>query len=113
MKRIVFAVAFLLLLLAAISPLRAGPKVLCDVKKIREHGLLVTFSWKVKVKADHPRQACDLILSFRDHNGKEIYTVKEIVQLKTGHNQFEGVEICEKERWKKMVKVKATLDCVF
>lgn len=94
-------------------PLHAEPKVQCEVKKIRQHNLLVTFSWNVTVQSDKTHDACDLTISFRDAKNREVYLVSETLRLKSGKNTFEGHEICEVSIWESVVKYLATLDCVF
>ncbi|MBW1669251.1 MAG: hypothetical protein JRI79_09945 [Deltaproteobacteria bacterium] len=104
---------FLLLLFLA-SPLAlAKQKVKCRVEKIAEHELLVTFSWHVTVLSDNQRDACDLKISFQDDRGHELYSVYEILKLKTGRNTFNGYEICSKQTWRRITKYITTLDCVF
>jgi hypothetical protein len=96
-----------------VSPVHAKPKVECEIKKIAEHSLLVTFSWQVSVNSDKAWDACDLKISFRDSKGLEIYTLKETIALKVGQNAFSGTEICHADIWKRVVKYVTTLDCVF
>jgi hypothetical protein len=95
------------------SPLHAKPKVECEIKKIAEHSLLVTFSWQVSVNSDKAWDGCDLKISFRDGKGQEIYTVKETIALKVGQNAFSGTEVCQADIWKRVAKYVTTLDCVF
>lgn len=99
--------------LSTVSPLHAKPRVECEIKKIAEHSLLVTFSWQVSVNSDKAWDGCDLKISFRDSRGAEIYAVKETIALKVGRNAFSGTEICRADIWKRVVKYVTTLDCVF
>jgi hypothetical protein len=94
-------------------PLYAKPKVECEIKKVAEHSLLVTFSWQVSVNSDKAWDGCDLKISFRDSKGQEIFTVKDTIALKVGQNAFSGTEVCQADIWKRVAKYVTTLDCVF
>ena len=106
-------VSCLLLLLLVIPDVQAKPKVKCDVSKVAEHKLLVTFSWTVTVYSDKAWDACNLTISFRDKKAHELYKVKETHKLKIGTNTFSGNEICPKEKWESIDKYITTMDCVF
>ena len=103
----------ILLVLSSVIPVRAEPKVSCEVKKVRQHDLLVTFLWNVSVVSEKKHDACDLSISFHDGQGLEIFTLKETLALKAGSNAFEGHEICDIETWQRIRKYIAKLDCVF
>jgi hypothetical protein len=91
----------------------AKPTVKCDVFKVSEHQLLVTFEWRVSIFSDKVWDGCDLRISFQDNKGQEIYFVKEILKLKVGQNEFSGTDICNRGVWKQAVKYVTTLDCQF
>jgi hypothetical protein len=91
----------------------AKPTVKCDVIKVSEHPLLVTFEWRVSIFSDKAWDGCDLRISFQDNKGQEIYFVKEILKLKVGQNEFSGSDICNRDVWKRAVKYVTTLDCQF
>lgn len=106
------ALCILFVLSMAIS-VHAEPKVSCEVKKVRQHDLLVTFLWNVSVVSEKKHDACDLSISFQDGQGQEIFVVKETLEVKAGSNAFEGHEICDIETWQRIKKYVAKLDCVF
>lgn len=108
-----FLVLGVVLFMFTVHAAHAGPEVKCDIEKVREHRLLVTFMWKVSVVSDKSWDACDLNISFRDNKGLEIHKVHEPLKLKVGTNAFTGTEICETEAWKRMTTFHAILDCVF
>jgi hypothetical protein len=91
----------------------AKPTVKCNVVKVSEHQLLVTFEWRVSIYSDKVWDGCDLRISFQDSKGQEIYFVKEILKLKMGQNEFSGTDICNRDIWKRAVKYVTTLDCQF
>ena len=111
MKKI-FIFCFLLFFLM-VPALVAGPIVDCDVKKISQHELLVTFSWEVTVQSDKDWDVCDLTISFHDGEGHEIYAVFDRLEIKIGSNYFSGHEICSTKTWNRIEKYLTTLDCVF
>jgi len=91
----------------------AKPTVKCDVIKVSEHQLLVTFEWRVSIYSDKAWDGCDLRISFQDSKGQEVYFVKEILKLKIGQNEFSGTDICNRDVWKRVTKYLTTLDCQF
>ncbi|HEX9910799.1 MAG TPA: hypothetical protein VGA86_07940 [Desulfatiglandales bacterium] len=91
----------------------AKPTVKCDVFKVSEHQLLVTFEWRVSIFSDKAWDGCDLRISFQDHKGQEVYFVKEVLKLKVGQNEFSGTDICNRDLWKRVLKYVTTLDCQF
>jgi hypothetical protein len=91
----------------------AKPTVKCDVFKVSEHQLLVTFEWRVSIFSDKAWDGCDLRISFQDNKGQEVYFVKEILKLKVGQNEFSGSDICNRDVWKRVAKYLTTLDCQF
>jgi len=91
----------------------AKPTVKCDVFKVSEHQLLVTFEWRVSIFSDKAWDGCDLRISFQDHKGQEVYFVKEVLKLKVGQNEFSGTDICNRDVWKRVLKYVTTLDCQF
>ncbi|MBN1106500.1 MAG: hypothetical protein JXL84_24060 [Deltaproteobacteria bacterium] len=103
---------FLMLLVFAL-PASAKPKVGCDVKVLAQHERLVTIAWEVKVQSERSWDACDLIISFQDREGREIHVLRETLALKQGNSAFSGHDICEAMVWKRVKKYVATLDCVF
>jgi hypothetical protein len=109
-----FSLLLALYALFLISSLaEAKPTVKCDVIKVSEHQLLVTFEWRVSIFSDKAWDGCDLRISFQDNRGQEIYFVKEILKLKVGQNEFSGTDICNRDVWKRAVKYVTTLDCQF
>jgi hypothetical protein len=102
-----------LMLLVLTLPASAKPKVTCDVKVVSQHERLVTVAWEVKVQSERSWDACDLIISFQDREGREIHVVRETLSLKRGSAAFSGHDICETAVWKRVKKYVATLDCVF
>jgi len=100
-------------LLVVSSWVDAKPTVKCDVFKVSEHPLLVTFEWRVSIFSDKAWDGCDLRISFQDSKGQEIYFVKEILKLKIGQNEFSGTDICNRDVWKRAVKYVTSLDCQF
>ena len=111
MRKAVICAVMLVLSMAGV--VQAEPTVSCQIEKVSEHRLLVTFSWKVRVDSDKAWDACDLNISFRDEKGREIYAVHDLLKIKTGQNAFTGTEICDSEAWKRVSSYRATLDCVF
>lgn len=103
----------ILCLFLLIAPVYPRPVVECEVKKVVQHKLLVTFAWKAAITSDKDWDACDLSISFLDGKGREVYTIRERINLKVGPNAFEGNEICDAEVWQRMRKYITTLDCVF
>ena len=89
------------------------PKIACEVKKVAQHKLLVTFAWKANITSDKAWDACDLSISFLDAKGSEVYVVRERLNLKVGENAFEGSGICDRAIWQRIRKYITTLDCVF
>jgi hypothetical protein len=109
-----FSVLLALSALFLISNLAdAKPIVKCDVFKVSEHQLLVTFEWRVSIFSDKAWDGCDLRISFQDNKGQEVYFVKEILKLKVGQNEFSGSDICNRDVWKRVAKYLTTLDCQF
>jgi hypothetical protein len=109
-----FSVLLALSALFLISSLGdAKPTVKCDVFKVSEHQLLVTFEWRVSIFSDKAWDGCDLRISFQDNKGQEVYFVKEILKLKVGQNEFSGSDICNRDVWKRVAKYLTTLDCQF
>jgi hypothetical protein len=109
-----FSLVLALSVLFLVSSLAdARPTVKCEVLKVSEHKLLVTFEWRVSILSDKAWDGCDLRISFQDSKGQEIYFVKEILKLKAGHNEFSGTDICNRDVWKRAVKYLTTLDCQF
>jgi len=102
-----------LLVIFAAFPAGGKPTVRYDIKKIKQHDMLVTFSWHVTVISDKDHDACDLRISFKDDHGREIYLVSETLKIKTGSNAFEGHEICSSDVWEHIYKSVAILDCIF
>ena len=84
-----------------------------DIKEVARHKSLITLSWNITVDSDKNWDACDLIISFRDSNGKEIYAIAEQLKLKIGPNSFTGHEICDISVWMCTKQFTAELDCVF
>jgi len=113
MGRRFFILFFLFLWVLISGGAEAKPTVKCEVMKVSEHQLLVTFEWRVSIFSDKAWDGCDLRISFQDPGGQEIYYVKEILKLKVGPNEFSGTDICERDVWKKVVKYVTTLDCQF
>ena len=114
MSRFLKAILFALMFIAAsVASAPAIPTVHYEVKKVRQHDMLVTFSWRVRVVSDKTHDACDFKISFKDARGREIYLVRETLKLKQGANTFEGHEICRSEVGERMTRSVATLDCIF
>ena len=103
----------MLLFLVGTPLAHAKPVVECEVKKVVQHKLLVTFAWKATITSDKSWDACDLSISFLDGKGREVYIIREQLNLKVGKNNFEGNEICDSDIWQRMRKYITTLDCVF
>ena len=111
MARIILLMLLFFFLLA--PPAHAKPRVTCEVQKVAQHKLLVTFAWKANITSDKVWDACDLSISFLDAKGSEVYVVRERLNLKVGENAFEGNGICERSIWQRIRKYITTLDCVF
>jgi hypothetical protein len=111
-RKFALLLALATLLLFSISA-DAKPTVKCNVIKISEHQLLVTFQWRVSVFSDKAWDGCDLRISFRDDKDRELYLVHEVLKLKVGQNEFSGTDICHRDVWKQAVKYLTTLDCQF
>ena len=111
MARITIMTVLSLFLLA--PQLQAKPKVVCEIKKVAQHKLLVTFAWKATITSDKAWDACEMSISFVDGKGKEVYIVRETLKLKVGSNTFDGNEICDRDIWQRMRKYITSLDCVF
>jgi len=112
MARILPLMLLCVLLLLAPSA-HAKPKITCEVQKVAQHSLLVTFAWKARITSDKAWDACDLSISFLDAKGGEVYIIRERLKLKVGENDFEGHGICETAIWQRIRKYITTLDCVF
>jgi hypothetical protein len=114
MKKLYFLCLVLVLLLFIAPPLSlAKPKVRCEITKISQHHLLVSFSWRVTVYSDKAWDGCDLKISFRDKSGKEIHLIHDVLRLKVGPNEYSGMDICGTQTWEQIDKYVTTLDCVF
>lgn len=113
MNRRAFLLILLFLGILVSGGAEAKPTVKCEVIKVSEHPLLITFEWRVSIFSDRAREGCDLRISFQDAKGQEIYFVKEVLKLQVGPNGFSGTEICDRDVWKKVVKYVTTLDCQF
>ena len=87
--------------------------VTCDVIELVRHERLVTLQWKVTVRSDKAWDACDLIISFQDGEGKEIFRIKEIKRVMPGPNSFTGHKIHDLKLWDRVKKYLATFDCLF
>jgi len=109
-KTIITGFLFFFLIVPTVN---ARPKVKSDIEKIAQHNLLVTFAWKVTVHSDKNWDVCDLIISFRDNEGEEIYVVRDELKLSVGSNFFSGHDICETKIWKRIEEYLTTLNCVF
>jgi hypothetical protein len=106
-------ISWILFLSSPASPVLAGPKVSCEVSIVSQHTALVTFTWNVKVASEKAWDACDLIISFQNDKGQEIYSVRQTIGVRIGQSSFSGTEICDSDVWKRMKKYVAVLDCVF
>jgi hypothetical protein len=95
------------------APLQAKPKITPEIREVARHRMLVTFSWDVTIQSDKTWDGCDLKIAFHDAKGNEIYSLKEIIALKVGHNSFSGTEICSIDIWDRRARTVTTLDCVF
>ncbi len=113
MKRNFGLLLTLCALIVVASLTEAKPTVKFEVIQVSEHQMLVTFEWRVSILSDKTWDGCDFRISFQDNKGQEIFFVKEILKLKTGHNEFSGTDICSRDVWKRTVKRVATLDCQF
>jgi len=111
MARIIFLTILGFLVLA--PPAHAKPRISCEVQKVAQHKLLVTFAWKANITSDKGWDACDLSISFLDAKGSEVYVVRERLSIKVGENAFEGSGICDRAIWERIRKYITTLDCVF
>jgi hypothetical protein len=110
--KLALLLALAVLLLFSVSA-GAKPTVKCNVIKISEHQLLVTFAWHVSIFSDKAWDGCDLRISFRDDKDRELYLVHEVLKLKVGQNEFSGTDICSKDVWQRALKRLTTLDCQF
>ena len=112
MKRLIIIASLIIFLMAA--PFASAKlNVKCEVTEISTHELLVTLGWKVNVESDKSWDACDLVISFLDDRGKEIFVINERKKVKVGNNSFSGSEICDSQTWRLVRKYVASFDCVF
>ena len=112
MKRLIIIASLLILLITATSA-NAKLVVKCEVNEVSTHELLVTLSWKVAVQSDKNWDACDLVISFLDDGGKEIFVINETKKVRAGSNSFSGSEICDSQIWNRVRKYIASFDCIF
>ena len=112
MKRLIVIAGLLIFLITAPS---AGAKLIvkCEVNEVSSHELLVTLGWKVTVQSDKSWDACDLVISFLDEDGKEIFVIKETKKVRSGSNSFSGSEICDSQTWNRVRKYVTSFDCIF
>lgn len=112
MKRlIIFAGILIFMMTAPIANAKLSVK--CEVDEVSSHELLVTLGWKVTVQSDKSWDACELVISFLDEGGKEIFVINETKKVKAGSNSFSGSEICDSRVWKRVKKYVASFDCIF
>lgn len=109
-KRFCCALFFCLLIAA---PAQGRLTAKCEVKVVSQHPNLVTFTWEGSVESDKNWEACDLVISFLDAEGKQIHEVRETIRVRAGRNTISGFDICEAQIWKRIKKYVTRLDCVF
>lgn len=112
MKRLILITGILIFTIM-MSPASAKLNVKCEVEEISSHELLVTLGWNVTVQSDKSWDACDLVISFLDEGGREIFVIRETKKIKAGSNSFSGSDICESQVWKRVRKYVASFDCIF
>ena len=112
MKRLsIIASLFIILIMPHFASAELNVK--CEVTEISTHELLVTLGWKVTVKSDKSWDVCDLVISFLDEEGKEVFVITERKKVKVGNNSFSGSEICDSQTWKRVRKYVVSFDCIF
>ncbi|MBN2059287.1 MAG: hypothetical protein JW882_02620 [Deltaproteobacteria bacterium] len=112
MKRlIIITVLFVCMIIAPFANAKLDVK--CEITEISTHELLVTLGWKVTVQSDKSWDACDLVISFLDDKGEELFVIRETRKVKAGNNSFSGSEICDSRIWKRVRKYVTSFDCIF
>ncbi len=108
---ILTAVLVLTLVLAPATP--AKLEVELEVRKVSEHSVLVTLTWEARIQSDRDWDGCELVVSFRDLQGREIHRINKTMRLEKGLNEVSGHEICEASVWERTQKFSGKLNCGF
>lgn len=88
-------------------------EVSLEVSRVAEHAKLVTLTWKATIESDRDWDGCELHISFRDAQDREIHQITTMLSLRTGRNEVTGHEICETSVWERTHKFAGKLNCGF
>ena len=108
---IIWAAFLLGLIPAPAAP--SGLQVQLDVQEVAKHAVLVTLSWTVTIQADRDWEGCELLISFRDDQDREIHRITKTMSVKKGRSEITGHDICETSVWDKTRKFSGKLNCGF
>ena len=111
MKKIFVSTIVVFFLLIPITSAKLTVKY--SVNEISRHALMATLVWTLTVQSDKNYEACDMIISFKDKNGKDIYIIEERLRIKIGSHSYSGHEICSLKIWDRVEKQVASLNCLF
>ena len=82
-----------------------------DVTVTKNDGKFINYSWKVVVESDEDLDDCNLFISFRDDQDKQIHLAAESIILPKGTNDITGEGICKYGIWKLIKEYKAQISC--
>lgn len=88
-------------------------EVRLEVNKVAEHAKLVTLTWTAAIESDRDWEACELYISFRDAQDREVHRITTMLSLHSGQNEVSGHEICEISVWERTHKFAGKLNCGF
>lgn len=109
----ILLIAALGVALALAPAASAKLEVSLEVNKVAEHAKLVTLTWIATIQSDRDWEGCELYISFRDGQDREIHQIKTMLSLHTGPNEVTGHEICEVSVWERTHKFAGRLNCGF
>ena len=106
-------IAALLVAPVCIPQASAELEVDLDVQPVAEHSVLVTLMWTATIVSDQDWEGCELLISFRDSQDREIHRITRSLSLKNGRNLVTDHEICDAVIWEKTRKFSGKLNCGF
>jgi len=109
----VMLVTALLVAPVCIPQASAELEVDLDVQPVAEHSVLVTLMWTATIVSDQDWEGCELLISFRDSQDREIHRITRSLSLKNGRNLVTDHEICDAVIWEKTRKFSGKLNCGF
>jgi hypothetical protein len=91
----------------------SGLQVELDVQEVSVHAALVTLSWKVVIQSERDWEGCELLISFRDGQDREVHRITKELRVQKGRSEVTGHDICEAQVWKRTHKFSGKLNCGF